>query len=161
MLSIGPVPNWKDYSKERLNKLLLINDIRGMELLESLQYGVLYSICAFFAGVSIDWVFPDFNEETKTQTLALEVILQSLAVIVVVFYMRKLIKVVPFLFVFHWAGASKYRPYESSEYSGEVILSLIFFATQFNLIKKLDLLSRRFYKVLFEEEKKIGHSLGL
>lgn len=161
MFSIGPVPNWKDYSKERLNKLFLMNDVRGMEILESLQYGILYSVSAFLIGVSIDWAFPNFNEETKTHTLAWEVILQSLLVIVVVFYMRKLIKVVPFLFAFHWSGASKYRPYESAEYSGEVILSLIFFSTQFNLIKKLDLLSRRFYKVLFDEERKIAHSLGL
>lgn len=161
MFSIGPVKDWKDYSKERLHKLFLFNDVRGMELLESIQYGVLYSFSAFFTGVTIDWAFPDFNEETKTQTLALEVILQSLIVIVAVFYLRKVVKVVPFLFAFHWAGASKYRPYESSEYSGEVILSLIFFATQFNLIKKLDLLSRRFYHTLFEEEKKVGHSLGI
>ncbi len=161
MFPIGPMNDWKEYSKTRWNKLISFSDIRGMEILESLQYGLIYSFLAFMVGVSIDWVFPDFNEETKTSTLTIEVILQSLIVILAVFYLRKLVKVVPFLFIFHWPGASKYRPYESTEYGGEVILSLIFFATQFNLIKKLDLLSRRYYKVLFEEEKKIGHSLGI
>ncbi len=161
MFPIGPASDWKEYTRSRWNKLVSLSDVRGMEILESLQYGFLYSIAAFFIGVTIDWGFPDFNEETKTQTLAIEVILQSLVVILAVFYLRKLVKVVPFLFAFHWAGASKYRPYESSEYSGEVVLSVIFFATQFNLIKKLDLLSRRFYKTLFREEKIIGESLGI
>jgi hypothetical protein len=68
----------------------------------------------------------------------------------------------PFLFVLDFTGSGKssYKPYEASEYSGEVIIALVFLGAQFNLIKKLDLLSRRFYSWLYNEEKVVGESLG-
>lgn len=54
-----------------------------------------------------------------------------------------------------------YKPYESSEYGGEVMIAIVLLGAQFNLIKRLDLLSRRFYQWLYDEEKTIGESMGI
>ena len=82
--------------------------------------------------------------------------------IVGTFYLRKLVKIMPFLFTVSFAGGRvKYIPYQSEEYGGEVMIALVFLGAQFNFIKKLDLLSRRFYKWLYDEEKVVGSSLGI
>ena len=41
------------------------------------------------------------------------------------------------------------------------MIALILVGSQLNLIKKVDLLSRKIYKVIHKEEKKIGISIGL
>lgn len=147
----------------RTEKLLLTNEIRIMELLESMQYGLLYLFVSFAIGVTLDFSFPSFNEDTPTRTLFLEVIVQCFLLILLTFYIRKLVKIVPFLFMLDFSGTGKqlYKPYGAAEYGGETIIAIIFLGTQFNLIKKLDLLARRFYKWLYDEEKSIGQSLGI
>ena len=163
MFSIRPADHAMEHVRTRTEKLLLNNEIRIMELLESIQYGVLYLLVGFATGVTLDYSFPNYNEQTKTSVLFMEVALQCLLLIVLTFYIRKLVKIVPFLFVIDFTGSGKssYKPYEASEYSGEVIIALVFLGAQFNLIKKLDLLSRRFYSWLYDEEKTVGESLGI
>jgi hypothetical protein len=163
MFSIRPADHAMEHIKTRTQKLFLTNEVRVMELLENIQYGILYLVLGFAIGVTLDYSFPTFNEQTKTSILFLEVALQSSLLIVLTFYLRKIVKIVPFLFVIDFSGQGKstFRPYEASEYSGEVIIALVFLGAQFNLIKKLDLLSRRFYAWLYDEEKAVGESLGI
>jgi hypothetical protein len=163
MFSIRPADHAMEHVRTRTEKLLLNNEIRVMELLESIQYGVLYLIVGFATGVTLDYSFPNYNEQTKTSVLFTEVALQCLLLIILVFYIRKLVKIVPFLFVIDFSGSGKssYKPYEASEYGGEIIIAIVLLGAQFNLIKKLDLLSRRFYSWLYSEEKAIGESLGI
>jgi hypothetical protein len=163
MFTIRPADHAMEHVKTRTQKLLLTNEVRVMELLESIQYGVLYLITGFALGVTLDYSFPNYNEQTKTSVLFAEVALQCLLLIVLTFYLRKLVKIVPFLFVIDFSGQGKstFRPYEAAEYGGEVIIALVLLGAQFNLIKKLDLLSRRFYAWLYNEEKAIGESLGI
>ena len=163
MFSIRPADHAMEHVRTRTEKLLLNNEIRVMELLESIQYGVLYLIVGFATGVTLDYSFPNYNEQTKTSVLFTEVALQCLLLIILVFYIRKLVKIVPFLFVIDFSGSGKssYKPYEASEYGGEIIIAIVLLGAQFNLIKKLFLLSRRFYSWLYSEEKAIGESLGI
>jgi len=163
MFSVRPADHAMEHVRTRTEKLLLNNEIRVMELLESIQYGVLYLIVGFATGVTLDYSFPNYNEQTKTSVLFTEVALQCLLLIILVFYIRKLVKIVPFLFVIDFSGSGKssYKPYEASEYGGEIIIAIVLLGAQFNLIKKLDLLSRRFYSWLYSEEKAIGESLGI
>lgn len=163
MFSVRPADHAMEHVRTRTEKLLLNNEIRIMELLESIQYGVLYLVVGFVVGVTLDYSFPNFNEQTKTSVLFTEVALQCLLLIVLVFYIRKLVKIVPFLFVIDFTGSGKssYKPYEASEYSGEIIIAIVLLGAQFNLIKKLDLLSRRFYSWLYDEEKAVGESMGI
>jgi hypothetical protein len=69
--------------------------------------------------------------------------------IIVVFYCRKIVKVMPFVFAFN----SKYRVHESNEYEGEIMIALVLIGVQINLIKKLDLLSKKFYEYLWNQER--------
>jgi len=163
MFSVRPADHAMEHVRTRTEKLFLNNEIRVMELLESIQYGVLYLVVGFITGVTLDYSFPNFNEQTKTSVLFTEVALQCILLIVLVFYIRKLVKIVPFLFVIDFTGSGKssYKPYEASEYSGEIIIAIVLLGAQFNLIKKLDLLSRRFYSWLYDEEKTVGESLGI
>lgn len=152
-----------DHVRERTEKLLLRNDVRVMELLESIQFGIAYLVVGFAVGVGLDYSFPAYNETVKTSTLFLEISLQCLLLIVSTFYLRKLVKIMPFLFTIDMAGTGKssYKPYQVEEYGGEVMIALVFLGSQFTLIKKLDLLSRRFYKWIYDEEKAVGESLGI
>ena len=163
MFSISPEVHAMEHIRERSEKLLLRNEIRIMELLESIQYGVLYLVAGFAVGVTLDYSFPAYNEQVKTSTLFLEVALQGLLLVILTYYLRKVVKIVPFLFVVDFAGKGKtsYRPYEVEEYGGEIMIALVFLGAQFNLIKKLDLLSRRFYSWLYNEEKTVGESMGI
>jgi hypothetical protein len=163
MFTVKPEPRAMEHIRERSEKLFLTNEIRVNELLESIQYGVLYLVFGFGLGVTLDYSFPHYNEQVKTSTLFLEVAIQSLLLIILTFYLRKLIKIIPFLFMidFTGMGVSKYKPYESQEYGGEVMIAIVLLGAQFNLIKKLDLLSRRFYEWLYDEKKAVGESLGI
>lgn len=161
MVGFKPEEHAMEHIRERIGQFFLHDDIRIMQLLESIQYGVLYLVVAFAVGVTLDYSFPSYNETVKTSTLFFEVTLQCLLLIVLTFYLRKLVKIVPFLFVLDTGGKSKYIPYKSEEYGGEVIIALIFLGAQFNLIKKLDLLSRRFYAWIYDEEKIVGESMGI
>ena len=96
----------------------------------------------------------------------MEVLLQGILLAITVFYVRKIVKIMPFLFVLNTdingdGKVDAYHPYQATEYSGEVMIALVVVGAQFNLIKKIDLLSRRLYKWIYGEEKKIEHSLGL
>ena len=158
MLPFGPDKNAADYFQDRLEKLLRINDVRLMEILESFQYGIGYILICFFLGVGLDFLFPKFDEEISLGQLFMEVTLQCLALIVFVFYGRKLVKVMPFLFFFNQSllggkGVPKYRAYESTEYEGEVVIGFVLVATQTNLLKKIDKLSRSLYQWLYGEER--------
>lgn len=163
---ISPEKGYKKHIEERIRSLFLFNEVRVMELLETIQFGIGYLVVGFCAGTLLDYSFPHYKEDIETRELFLEVLLQGVLLAVAVFYVRKIVKIMPFLFVLQTDinGDGKidaYHPYQASEYSGEVMIAVVLLGAQFNLIKKLDLLSRRLYKWLYNEEKTVQHSLGL
>ena len=128
------------YVKNRFNKLIAHDKIRSSKLLEILQYGTLYSIVSLFVGYYINKLFPEFdqkNEIKKTKKkLIIEVILQSLLAAYAVFYIRKLVKLFPFVF----SLTENYRPNGTSEFDGEIIIAIIFVATQTKIMHKIEYL---------------------
>lgn len=165
-LPISPEKGYKEHIHERIRSLFLFNEVRIMELLETIQFSLGYLFVGFTAGTILDYAFPHFKEEIDTKTLFLEVLLQCVLLAIFVFYVRKIVKIMPFLFVLQTdingdGRVDKYHPYLATEYSGEVMIAVVVLGAQFNLIKKIDLLSRRLYKWLYNEEKTVQHSLGL
>jgi len=142
---------YKSYVENRFDRLSRIDDIRLIELLESIQYGLGYLFVGFFLGVGTDMLFPVYTAEKDIWTVFSEVILQCITLIIVVFYCRKIVKLMPFLFAFN----SKYRVHESEEYHGEIMIAVVLIGVQINLIKKLDLLSKKFYKFLWKQEREL------
>jgi hypothetical protein len=147
--SIGPAPGSEKYFENHIEKLFRFDSIRANELAELGQYAMIYAIVSFIVSGSLNLIFRPYDETIKTPWLAFEVFYEIVIIVIVVFYMRKLIKTVPFLFEMHWPGAQKYTPYLSTEFEGEIAISIIFIGMQFRLIKKLDLLSRRLYGAFF------------
>jgi hypothetical protein len=124
-------------------------------ILEALQYGALYCLAAFAGGVGLDFAFPRYKKETPTHELLREVVLQSLSLIVVVFCIRLGIQQVPILF----PVPRGYKPYETPEFNGEMMMGLIFLSSQVNLLAKIDELSKRLYSYYYKEEKVVEHDL--
>jgi hypothetical protein len=147
-----------DYVNHHIKSLFAADKIRFMELIESIQYGIVYLVIGFFAGTLLDYSFPSFNEDTSVVSVFLEVLLQSILLIVLVFYVRLLVKTMPSLFDFHLGKHLRYVPYSSSEYGGELMISLAVIGAQFHLIKKLDFLSRKLYTFIYNKERYITYT---
>lgn len=158
MSIVHPVPDAIDHIKSRTEKLFNFNEIRVMELLENVQYGLGYIATAFIAGISLDYLFPIYNKEKETRDLFIEIVAQCILLIIAAFYVRKIVKIMPFLFVINWdidgdGRIPKYKPYESTEFQGELMMGVIFLSSQINLMKKVELLSERVYKYIFNVER--------
>ena len=125
----------------RIRKLFNLNTIRINEISETIQYTILYGIVAFYVGTWANAAFPHFDKTKSTWELMLEVLGQTIILAICVFYIRKLVKAVPFMF--YLPGKKTYKPYLSTEFHGEIVISIIFITLQTNLIKKLEELSKR------------------
>lgn len=157
-ISIKPEKEAAKHVAERARSFFTFDKIRAMQILESIQYGFGYLIVGFLGGTLLDYSFPVFNEDQSVHFVLIEVILQTLALAVLVFYLRKLVKIAPFVFYIHPSG-KPYKPYRTSEYDGEVMIGIALLGAQFNLIKKMDFLSRKLYKWIYNEERKVVHSI--
>lgn len=134
-------PSGKSHFISRIRKLFNLNTIRINEIFETIQYTILYGVVTFYVGTWANAAFPAFDKTKSTVELMLEVLGQTIFLAICVFYIRKLVKTVPFLF--YIPGKHKYHPYLSSEFNGEIVVSVIFITLQTNLIKKLEELSKR------------------
>ena len=134
-------PYGKSHFMSRLRKLFNLNTIRINEITETIQYTILYGIVTFYIGIWTNAAFPVYDKTKSTVELMLEVLGQTIFLALCVFYIRKLVKIVPFLF--YLPGKRAYNPYLSTEFHGEIVVSIIFITLQTNLIKKLEELSKR------------------
>lgn len=156
MISIGPEPKAAEHFYDRLHKLTTFDTIRINDIFESTQYGILYAIAAFIVGGTLNLLFAPFSEKVSTGQLAFQVFYELILIIIGVYYLRKLVKVVPYLFDVRIPGMPTFRPYLTTEYNGELVISLIFIGVQFRFIRKLDLLANRLYNILFGIKLKRG-----
>ena len=157
-MSASPFKLEKKYNKyieNRIHTLTRLDELRIMELLESIQYGLGYLFIGFVLGVGTDMLFPVYTTEKDTLTVFSEVVLQCIMLIIVVFYCRKIVKLMPFVFAFN----PKYRVHESDEYNGEIIIAVVLIGVQINLIKKIDFLSKNIYKWMWKEERALQKML--
>lgn len=131
-----------------MKDLLRFDQVRLLNIFGSVQYGLLYAIIFFFAGITIEYIFPSFRSGAIIQTLINEIILQCIVLIIVIFYVRKFIEAIPGFMTF-FPGILDVNslilkglvPYGIDEFRGEAMLSLILIGTQINLLKKISLLA--------------------
>lgn len=155
-VSIGPADHWQDYFWKRLHSFTKLDSIRLNEILEISQYSFIYFLAAFVVGGAMNLIFPEFSEYTPTGQLAFEVMGELMVITIAIFYLRKFAKIVPFLFQVRIPGTKEYIPYKTTEYQGEIALSIIFVGLQFRLIKKIDLLASRLYELILGIKKRQG-----
>ena len=91
-------PYGKAHFISRVRKLFNMNSVRLNEITEIVQYVILYGIVTFYVGTWTNVIFPVFDPKKATWELMLEVLGQTIVLTIAVFYIRKLVKAVPFLF---------------------------------------------------------------
>lgn len=121
-------------------------------ILESVQYGVLYMLAAFIGGVGLDYLFPVYDPKKKLGAVVREVTAQCLLLILLVYFIRMNVKSVPLLFSLKGAPRG-YKPYSTAEFNGEMMMGFVFLGCQLNLINKIDLIADKLYTLYFKEER--------
>lgn len=166
--SLFPFSIDKDSAKyflQRVRSIFQFDEIRVMQILELSQYSIIYFVLSFLLGAGLEIIFPDFDENSPIENVIGEVIAQLLLFIILVFYVRKIAKLVPFLFVLNWdingdGKIPKYKPYLTTEYAGEITIGLVLIGSQLNLLRKIDLLSREIYRRYMGQKNRITSILG-
>jgi hypothetical protein len=135
----------KDFT--RLDMVRLIN-IGG-----SIQYGILYCLVYLFIGIILHNIFPALNKSDPLLHTFLWIILQSIVIIIVVFYVEKFVEIFPGIFSFfpkffdmNELLAKGFIPYGINEYKGNMASSLILIGTQYHLLYKVEYFTTEFSK---------------
>ncbi len=149
-ISIGPEPGASKYFYQRLADLLAFDNTRVNQILELTQYSITYSISTIILGLIMNITFPAYDNKITTWRLFGEIIIELAVLTIAVFYIRKLNQLIPFMF--HISnGTSSYKPYMTTEYQGEIALSIIFVGVQFRLVRKLALFAQRLAQILVRD----------
>lgn len=131
----------KEHVKKQFNKLISVDKIRMHKLLFIMQYSLLYVAVGITLGSVLDHLFPDYDPEKEHMDIIKELALQTLAIGVTLFYARKLVKIVPYLFNFDNSFSNSHAQ-NIPEYQGTLVLGLVFVATQTSYLKKIQHLSK-------------------
>ena len=159
-LVFGHQPSWtqiKDRMKTKMYDLMGAGGskdiyIRIERVLELSQTVLVYFMVGMMLGVMLDRVFPKFHPEESHAKLWTMALLQIFLNAMIIYFMEKLINLVPFLFHFY----DKYTPGEDrhGEIGKSIAMSLVFFATQDNLLSRVNEIQNRFNKDIYPKKKK-------
>jgi hypothetical protein len=138
--SLDPATHFKAGMKD----FFRVDQVRFINILGNIQYGLLYAIIFFFTGIFIEEIFPKYSPTASFKRLAVEVTLQCIVIAIAIFYARKLVESIPGIpsFFPNFFNESKLLqdglvPYSIAEYKGETMMSIILIGTSINLLKKI------------------------
>ena len=131
--------------KEKLKNIFTFDLIRLQKLLEISQSMILGLVCGFYMGYLIDHLFPVYVESENKSNIKLfmEVMLQMIVLGIGAYYIKKILRLIPFLFKL----SSDYVPSLKKEglLGLNVGMGLIFVSNQTNLREKLVALRERMF----------------
>jgi len=138
-----------------MKDLLRFDKVRLINILGSIQYGIAYTLAFFIAGIGINFIFPPFTTNYNSlYVLFFSILLQSRVIIIVTFYIQKLIKSIPGIISFFpkYFDYNKllihgFIPYGIDEYKGDMSSSIILIGTQINLLKRVSHFTTEFSKI--------------
>jgi hypothetical protein len=138
-----------------IKDLLRFDKVRFVNILGSVQYGIAYTLVFFMAGIGINFIFPPFSTSYHSlHVLFLLILLQSLVIIIVTFYVQKLIQVMPGVisffpqyFDYNKMLTQGFIPYGIDEYKGNMASNIILIGTQINLLKRVSHFTTEFSKI--------------
>lgn len=132
------------------------DDVRLINILGSIQYGILYCIVYFIIGLSLDVVFPQFTKKISLMSLGGWILLQCIVIILISFYVRKFVEAIPgiasfFPNIFNEPEliTKGFVPYGVDEYKGDMASSIVLIGTQINLFNKIAYLTTETAKRYF------------
>lgn len=127
-----------------MRDLLRVDKVRLINIIGSVQYGILYSVVYFIIGVILHTIFPVFTTKISLLSLFGWILLQCLVIILITFYVRKLIEAIPgiaafFPTVFNASDlrAKGFIPYGVDEFKGDMASSIVLIGTQYKLLEKI------------------------
>ena len=145
----GHQPSMKDVVKHVRDRVLDLfgfaskHDalVRVESILEMSQTLILYFLLSIGLGIVLNNLFPKFDPEESTSKLWGMAILQIIANGIVIFFMEKIVNLVPFMFHFY----KPYRPRQTvqTRIGESIALSMILFATQDDLIARINEIQSR------------------
>lgn len=133
------------YVRERYKRLTNFDKIRRLKLIEIIQYTILYTIVTLPLSAILEEIFPEPDETKNKWIILLEVLLQTMMIAILVFYIQKFVKLIPFIYM----GDKEYKEHKIFEYQGDITISIIFVGTQKNLFEKIHILRRYIASLLF------------
>lgn len=139
--------------KSGMRDFLRVDKVRFLNINGTVQYGLMYGILYLFFGIFINTIFPAYTAKISLGALFLWIIFQSIVIIILSFYTQKFVEAIP-----GWASffpqffnpdelkSKGWKPYGIPEYKGDMAASIILIGTQINLLKKIELFTRKFSK---------------
>jgi len=128
-----------------MRDLFRVDKVRMVNIGGSIQYGTLYCLAYFILGISLHVIFPALNKSDPLLNIFLWILLQSLVIIVLSFYVEKIVQAIPGIFTFfpkffdfNKLLAKGFIPYGVDEYKGNMASSIILIGTQYNLLNKVE-----------------------
>ena len=133
---------YKQHIQERIDKIKIIDKNILHKILQIIQYSILYLIVGGIFGTFINSIFSEFNPEKKTHVIIQEVVLQIILISFSVYYIRKIVKIVPYAGLFDKQNINNsyndtIEITNSTTSVGEIMLILVLVATQQNLLTKI------------------------
>ncbi len=95
---------------------------------------------AFYIGYHIELLFPKPDPKKPAYQTMIEIILQCLVSALSIYYIRKIVRFIPFIFETN----CEYKPHDIEEYGGEITIAIIFVGVQKNILNKIDILREHF-----------------
>lgn len=136
-----------------IKDLFRFDKVRFINLIGSIQYGIIYSILYFIVGIGLHVLFPPFDKGTALLNLFFWIILQCLTLIIIIFYVQKFVESIPGWASFfpNYFDISKllekgFIPYGVGEFKGTMAANIILIGTQLNLLNKVEYLTSEFRK---------------
>lgn len=140
---------------DRFSKLVRMDRVRVYRMIELAIFTVGYMVVGGLFGTMVDQMFPAFDAKISNEQLAKEILLQLIVIVISVFYLRKIVRLLPLGVIFRALGASGYRSGETTETNGELIISLVFITMQPALVSKVLEARSRFRKYMgFDKTEK-------
>jgi hypothetical protein len=139
--------------KSGMEDVFRLDKVRFINIIGTIQYGLLYVIIYFMIGISLHYIFPSLNKNDTLTSIFLWIILQSIIIILITFYVQKFIEAIPGIISFFPQYfnlsdllAKGFIPYGVSEYKGNMASSIILIGTQMKLLEKVAYFTTEFTK---------------
>ena len=130
-------PQALSYSKKRISSFYDINKYRRYRILEIIQYTILYVLITLAIAPRLDSLFPEFDEKKSYNRILIETVLQLVAVSVTIFYVRKIVKIIPPIGLLL---DKAYNVGTTPDYNGGIVMGLVLVHSQKHLTSKISFL---------------------
>ena len=130
-----------------------VDEVRLINIGGTIEYGVLYSVIYFVVGIALHVIFPPLVKSDPLLNIFLWILVQSLVIIIIQFYVEKFVQAIPGVFSFfpkifdfNKLLAKGFIPYGVGEYKGNMAASIILIGTQIRLLEKIAYFTSEFSK---------------